>query len=77
MTDYKEEQSNELEALESIYPDELEGAKTCVIYTLGGWGILRLLVMLVVTCQVMKIQGTRGWCSTLPQQISMQCDVDF
>ena len=23
MTDYKEEQSNEIEALESIYPDEL------------------------------------------------------
>lgn len=25
MTDYKEEQNNELEALESIYPDELKG----------------------------------------------------
>ena len=25
MTDHKEEQNNEIEALESIYPDELEG----------------------------------------------------
>ena len=40
MTDYKEEQSNELEALLSIYPDELEGAKTYNLHIgwLGGWG---------------------------------------
>ena len=25
MTDYKEEQDNEIEALESIYPDEIQG----------------------------------------------------
>lgn len=36
MTDHKEEQSNEIEALESIYPEEIEGnvSYTCTLYIL-------------------------------------------
>ena len=39
MTDYKEEQSNELEALESIYPEELEGTRHQLLYISCGWGL--------------------------------------
>ena len=30
MTDYAEEQANEIEALQSIYPNEFEGKDTCM-----------------------------------------------
>ena len=32
MTDYKEEQTNEIEALESIYPEELNGESRKLLY---------------------------------------------
>ena len=38
MTDHKEEQNNEIEALESIYPDELEGLE------IGIWKLMHLFL---------------------------------
>ena len=38
MTDHKEEQNNEIEALESIYPDELEGLE------IGFWKLMHLFL---------------------------------
>jgi hypothetical protein len=56
MTDFKEEQNNEIEALESIYPEEIEGKVVndaseipCFDVLFGMTILTRVLSLLTVT----------------------------